>query len=69
MQSLGFLYHTAEHKFGDLSLPKADMLMFFLSRKTGWVILKNRMGYPGMQGRDRRSEDDRQEMVRWNRCV
>ena len=33
MQSLGFLYHTAEHKFGDLSLPKADMLMFFLSRK------------------------------------
>ena len=69
MQSLGFLYHTAEHKFGDLSLPKADMLMFFLSRKTGWVILKNRMGYPGKQGRDRRSEDDRQEMVRWNRCV
>ncbi|EDP14743.1 hypothetical protein CLOBOL_05286 [Enterocloster bolteae ATCC BAA-613] len=33
MQSLGFLYHTAEHKFGDLSLPKADMLMFFYPEK------------------------------------
>lgn len=35
---LWLLYNAVEHKFGDLSLPKADMLMFFLSRKCRWTL-------------------------------